>query len=128
MSRGPWIVSVHGTFMRVAILLFGVLLCSFAFSQSNADWTRNVAICGDRSELQEELTQTKALVARMQNRVITMRNSAGTVRDFDVKNALQVNADAWQDLVDDLKHQVERLQTRADRCEAREKIESSKPK
>jgi hypothetical protein len=115
--------------MRVVVGFLVLLTCLPVYSQSNnAEPPRTAGTCPDRSEMQEELTQTKALVARMQNRVITMRNSAGTVRDFDVKNALQVNADAWQDLVDDLKQQVERLQTRADRCEARQKIESAKPK
>ncbi|HWR15372.1 MAG TPA: hypothetical protein VN577_11110 [Terriglobales bacterium] len=84
--------------------------------------------CPDRPELQGELTDTRALIARMQNRIITMRNSAGTIRDFEVRNALQVNADAWQDLHDNLKLRLDRLQTILDRCDAREKIESAKPK
>ncbi len=78
--------------------------------------------------MQEELTDTKALVARMQSRIVTMRNSAGTVRDFEVRNALQVNADTWQDLLDNLKKHTDRLQAIVDRCDAREKIESAKPK
>jgi hypothetical protein len=57
-----------------------------------------------------------------------MLNSAGTVRDFEVRNALQVNADAWQDQLDGLKKHMDRLQTIVDRCEAREKIEGSTPK
>lgn len=83
--------------------------------------------CPDKNEMQDEITETRALTARMQNRIITMRNSAGTVRDFEVRNALQVNADAWQDLLDSMKKRIDRLQTIVDRCEAREKIEGSKP-
>ena len=77
--------------------------------------------------MQDEITETKALTVRMQNRILTIRNAAGTVRDFEVRNALQVNADAWQDLLDSLKKRVDRLQTIVDRCDAREKIENSKP-
>jgi hypothetical protein len=56
-----------------------------------------------------------------------MRNSAGTVSDFEIRNALQVNADAWQDLLDSLKKRIDRLQTVVDRCQAREKIEGNTP-
>lgn len=106
-----------------------VSLCLFLSLAASAQTTSkaHTSVCPDRPELQDELTDTKALVARMQNRVITMRNSAGTVRDFEVRNALQVNADAWQDLVDDMKQRVDRLQIRIDRCAAREKIEAAKP-
>ena len=81
--------------------------------------------CPDRTELQDEISDTKTLIARMQSRIVMMRNSAGTVRDFEVRNALQVNADAWQDLLDSLKKRIDRLQTVVDRCEAREKIEGN---
>jgi hypothetical protein len=83
--------------------------------------------CPDRTEMQDEITDTKTLVARMQSRIVMMRNSAGTVRDFELRNALQVNADAWQDLLDSLKKRIDRLQTVVDRCEAREKIEGNVP-
>lgn len=86
------------------------------------------SVCIDRQEMQEELTDTKALTARMLSRIVTMRNAAGTVNDFEIRNALQVNADAWQDLLDSLKHRLDRLQTLIDRCDARTKIESGKQK
>jgi hypothetical protein len=82
--------------------------------------------CPDRTETQDEITDTKALVARMQSRIVMMRNAAGTVRDFEVRNALQVNADAWQDMLDSLKKRMDRLQTIVERCDAREKIEAGK--
>ena len=77
--------------------------------------------------MQDEITETKALTARMQSRIVMIRNSAGTVNNFELRNALQVNADAWQDLLDSLKKRMDRLQTIVDRCDAREKIESSRP-
>ena len=63
----------------------------------------------------------------MQSRIVMMRNAAGTVRDFEVRNALQVNSDAWQDLLDSLKKRMDRLQTIVERCDARQKIEAAKP-
>jgi len=102
--------------------LFVALLLATSLSAQNKP-----SVCPDKSEMQDEITETKALTARMQSRIVMIRNSAGTVRDFEVRNALQVNADAWQDLLDSLKKRVDRLQTIVDRCEAREKIESSKP-
>jgi hypothetical protein len=112
--------------MKIALVFLPLLLSFGASAQTGSK--PQTSSCHDRPELQGELNDTKSLVARMQNRVITMRNSAGTIRDFEVRNALQVNADAWQDLVDNLKTRVDRLQTQIDRCEAREKIESAKPK
>jgi hypothetical protein len=81
--------------------------------------------CPDKAETNAEISDTKALVARMQSRIVMMRNSAGTVNDFELRNALQVNADAWQDLLDSLKKRMDRLQTIVERCDAREKIERS---
>jgi hypothetical protein len=112
--------------MKLAVFSLVLLLSTFASAQTALQ--PQASACPDRADLQEELKDAKALVARMQNRVITMRNSAGTVNDFEVRNALQVNADAWQDLVDDLKNRLDRLQTRIDRCDARDKIQSAKPK
>ena len=102
------------------LLLLAIPLPAFTQTRSSS--------CPNRSEMQEELTETKSLVARMQNRIVVMRNAAGTVSDFEVRNALQVNADSWQDLLDSMKHHLDRLQSEIDRCDAREKIESAKPK
>lgn len=110
--------------MKAAITV--LLLSLSAFAQTSSHSTSSV--CVDRQEMQEELTETKALTARMQNRILTIRNAAGTVIDFEIRNALQVNADAWQDLLENLKHRLDRLQTIIDRCDARTKIESGKPK
>jgi len=115
--------------MRAALLLVFFSLSVFGQTTVPVDNPKPTpSACIDRQELQEELTETKSLTGRMQNRIITIRNAAGTVRDFEIRNALQVNADAWQDLLDNLKHRLERLQTIIDRCDARTKIESSKQK
>jgi hypothetical protein len=109
------------------ILLLSTSLSAFAQTATKPESSKaTTSVCVDRTELQEELTETKSLTARMQNRIITIRNAAGTVRDFEVRNALQVNADAWQDLLDSLKHRLDRLQTIIDRCDARTKIQSGK--
>jgi hypothetical protein len=105
-----------------------LILSLSAFAQTSTPSRETSSVCVDRQEMQEELTETKSLTARMQNRILTMRNAAGTVRDFEIRNALQVNADAWQDLLDSLKHRLDRLQTIIDRCDARTKIEFGKQK
>ena len=106
--------------MKLAVILLALTLPAFAQTKPSP--------CPNHAEMKEELTETKGLVARMQNRIVVMRNAAGTVSDFEVRNALQVNADSWQDLLDSMKHHLDRLQTEIDRCDAREKIESAKPK
>ena len=102
------------------------LLVTLLFVASLSAQTKP-STCPDKAEMQDEITETKALTARMQSRIVMIRNSAGTVNNFELRNALQVNADAWQDLLDSLKKRMDRLQTIVDRCDAREKIESSKP-
>jgi hypothetical protein len=104
-----------------AAALFVLLLASSLSAQTKPN------PCPDRTEMQEDIADTKTLVARMQSRIVMMRNSAGTVSDFELRNALQVNADAWQDLLDSLKKRIDRLQTIMDRCQAREKIEGNAP-
>jgi hypothetical protein len=79
--------------------------------------------CGpNHSDLMEELTETNVYVSRMQSRIVMLRNSAGVIENPQLRNALQVNADMWQDEVDHLKQHMNRMQTLADRCEAQEKI------
>jgi hypothetical protein len=84
------------------------------------------ASCGpDRSDLQDEVKELEVYTSRMQSRIVMIRNSAGIVQDPQLRNALQVNADMWQDELDHLKRQMTRLQANVDRCEARERINSS---
>ena len=107
--------------MKSALLVLVLALTSSVFGQTLS------SSCADRSELQGEISDTRALVARMQSRIITIRTEVGTIREVEVRNAMQVNADAWQDLLDSLKKRIDRLQSIADRCEAREKIQNGKP-
>jgi hypothetical protein len=113
--------------MRIAVLLL-LSLSAFGQPQNSEAPKAAASVCIDRPELQEELDETRALTARMQNRVVTIRNAAGTINNFELRNALQVNADAWQDLLDSSKHRIDRLQRIIDRCDARIKIDMAKPK
>jgi len=79
----------------------------------------------DRSDLQDELKELEVYTSRMQSRIVMIRNSAGIVENPQLRNALQVDADMWQDELDHLKRQMTRLQAGVDRCEAREKINQS---
>jgi len=81
----------------------------------------------ERSDLQDELKELGVYTSRMGSRIVMIRNSAGIVENPQLRNALQVNADMWQDEVDHLKLHMTRLQAAVDRCETRQKIrESSK--
>jgi len=78
----------------------------------------------DRSDYQEEVKDLGVYTARMQSRIVMIRNSAGIVENPQLRNALQVDADMWQDELDHKKQRMTRLQALLDRCEAREKINS----
>jgi predicted nucleic acid-binding Zn-ribbon protein len=113
-----------------ALLLTLVAMTAPAFGQSGEKpQVRPNAVTAscvlDRSDLQDEIKQLELHISRMQSRIVMIRNSAGTVQDPQVRNALQVDADMWQDEVDYLHLYIERLKTVADRCEAREKINES---
>jgi predicted nucleic acid-binding Zn-ribbon protein len=77
----------------------------------------------ERSDVQAELNESKTYLSRMESRIVMIRNSAGTVQDPQVRNALQVDADMWQDEVDHLRHHLELMQAVIKRCESREKTE-----
>jgi|tagenome__1003787_1003787.scaffolds.fasta_scaffold20187031_1 hypothetical protein len=115
------------TLTRLTLLL--LVLSAVAWGQTHPDTkalpaaSQSSASCGlDRSDIQAEKSELNLHTSRMESRIVMIRNSAGTVQDPQVRNALQVDADMWQDEVDYLRKQAERLQTVADRCEAREKI------
>ena len=114
---------------RVAVLLASLLICgSLCFAQAHAEVKAPVAqpSCGlERSDLEDELKDLGVYMSRMQSRIIMIRNSAGIVQNSEVRNALQVDADMWQDLLDHLKQRSTRLETAIDRCKAREKINSN---
>jgi predicted nucleic acid-binding Zn-ribbon protein len=109
------------------IVITVAMMCSLGWTQTHADSRpsapANINSCGlGHEELQEELKELNVHASRMESRIVMIRNSAGTVQDPQVRNALQVNADMWQDEVDYLKQHMQRLQTAIDRCEAQEKI------
>ncbi len=80
----------------------------------------------DRSDYQDEVKDLSVYTTRMQSRIQMIRNSAGIVENAQLRNALQVDADMWQDELDHKKQRMVRLQALLDRCEAREKINSSR--
>lgn len=114
---------------RIAVLLAGLLLGAAVFSaQTHSDAKpAAAAACGvERSDLQDEAKDLAVYTQRMQARIIMVRNSAGIVDNPQLRNALQVEADMWQDELDHLKLRMTRLQSAIERCEARDKISGSK--
>lgn len=88
-----------------------------------APTTTVAPMCGlERSDLQDELKDLGDYTARMQSRIVMIRNGAGIIENPQLRNALQVDAEMWQDEVDHLKKRMTRLQAAVDRCEARERI------
>lgn len=81
-----------------------------------------------RADLQADLDDSKVLVSKMENRILVIRNAAGTVSDFEVRSALQANADMWQDFLAALKARMQRMQDALDRCEARARIRAHERK
>jgi len=116
------------------VICFVLLVGGSLFSQAQGEpeskpaAVKSETACGlDRSDLQDELKELQVYASRMQSRIVMMRNSAGIVENSQLRNALQVNADMWQDELDHLRLHLKRMQTSIDRCEAREKIrENSK--
>ncbi|MGZ4816150.1 MAG: hypothetical protein ACXVZV_12115 [Terriglobales bacterium] len=119
---------------RLAVLMAMVILMGSIFwAQTQPEAKLPVAAppaqgssCAlDRSDLQDELKELEVYTARMQSRIVMVRNSAGIVENPQLRNALQVDADMWQDELDHLKKHMTRLRATLDRCEAREKIRES---
>jgi hypothetical protein len=118
---------------KVAIVLAMMMIAwSIFWAQTHPD-TKAAAMpapvrasCGlDRSDIQDELKELGVYTSRMQSRIVMIRSSAGAVENPQLRNALQVDADMWQDEVDHLKRNMVRMQATVDRCEAREKIDQS---
>jgi predicted nucleic acid-binding Zn-ribbon protein len=111
------------------MLCLGLLIGVAVFSaQTHSDAKpEKVATCGlERSDLQDEAKDLSIYTQRMQARIVMIRNSAGVVQNPEIRNALQVDAEMWQDQLDHLKLRMTRLQTAIERCEAREKINANK--
>lgn len=114
---------------RIAVLVAGILLGATGFVAQTHSETKPVpaSTCSlERSDLEDEAKDLAVYTQRMQARIVMIRNSAGVVQDPQVRNALQVDADMWQDELDHLKLRMLRLQSAIERCEARERISGSK--
>ena len=114
---------------RIALLCLGLLISATVFSAQTHTDAKPVATatCGlQRSDLQDEAKDLAIYTQRMQAHIVMIRNSAGVVQDPQVRNALQVDADMWQDELDHLNLRMKRLQAAIERCEAREKINGNK--
>jgi hypothetical protein len=108
---------------RVAILLTAVILGGSMFwAQTHSDGKPESApppaACGlNHADMQDELQELNTYTSRMQSRIVMIRNGAGTVQNPQVRDALQVDGEMWQDEVDHLKRRISRLQAAMDRCE-----------
>ena len=75
-----------------------------------------------REGLQDDIQDTEKLVGGMGARVTMLRYDAGNVQAFSGRDALQVDADLWQSLIDHIKARNQKRQEQIDRCDARAKI------
>ena len=116
-----------GTAIAIAALVVsGSVFVAQTHSDQKTERAPSAQICGlDRSDLQDEVKDLGVYTSRMQSRIVMIRNSAGVVENPQLRNALQVDADMWQDQLDHLKQRMTRLQATVDRCEARERINQS---
>jgi hypothetical protein len=119
-------------------LLCFLLVATCAFGQAQTSST-NPGYCGGssaawaemREDLQDDIQDTQKLVGGMGARVTMLRYDAGNVQAFSGRDALQVDADLWQSLIDHMKARNQKRQEQIDRCDARAKIAAaaeSKPK
>lgn len=113
-----------------------VAACAFGQAQTSA---ANPGYCGGssaawaemRDDLQEEIQDTQKLIGGMSARVLMLRNDAGSIQGFSGRDALQIDADLWQSLIDHMKARNQKRQDQVERCDARAKIAAAaetKPK
>lgn len=107
--------------LAVGALLFATLTF-WAQTREEPSPRATIGCAPNRSELQDELSETSKYVDGLQSRIVMLRNSAGTVQNPQLRNGLQLDADMWQAEVDHLKQHMNRMQTLVDRCDADEKI------
>jgi Skp family chaperone for outer membrane proteins len=119
-------------------LLCFLLVAASAFAQAQTSST-NPGYCGGssaawaemREDLQEEIQDTQKLVGGMGARVTMLRYDAGNIQAFNGRDALQIDADLWQSLIDHMKARNQKRQEQVERCDARAKIAAAaeaKPK
>ncbi len=107
--------------LAVAAVLF-VTLTFWAQSRPEPSSKNTIGCAPNRTELQDELTETSKYVEGLQSRIVMLRNSAGTVQNPQLRNGLQLDADMWQAEVDHLKQHLTRMQALVDRCEADQRM------
>lgn len=115
-----------------------LLVAACAFGQAQNSST-NPGYCGGssaawaemREGLQDDIQDTQKLVGGMGARVTMLRYDAGNIQPFSGRDALQIDADLWQSLIDHMKARNQKRQEQIDRCDARAKIAAaaeSRPK
>jgi hypothetical protein len=110
-------------------LLCFLLVAACAFGQAPTSNT-NPGYCGGssaawaemREDLQDDIQDTQKLIGGMSARVLMLRNDAGNIQPFSGRDALQIDADLWQSLIDHMKARNQKRQEQIDRCDARAKI------
>lgn len=118
--------------MKILSLL---LLSASAFAQVQNSST-NPGYCGGssaawaelRQDLQDEIQDTQKLIAGMSARVTMLRYDAGSIQAFSGRDALQIDADLWQSLIDHMKARNQKRQEQVERCDARAKIAAAAEK
>jgi hypothetical protein len=119
-------------------LLCFLLVAACAFGQAQTS-SSNPGYCGGssaawaemREDLQDEIQDTQKLIGGMSARVTMLRYDAGNIQPFSGRDALQIDADLWQSLIDHMKSRNQKRQDQIDRCDARAKIAAAaetKPK
>lgn len=106
-----------------------VAVCAFGAQTSST----NPGYCGGssaawaemRENMQDDIQDTQKLIGGMSARVLMLRYDAGNIQPFSGRDALQIDADLWQSLIDHMKVRNQKRQEQIDRCDARAKIAAS---
>ncbi|HLH08728.1 MAG TPA: hypothetical protein VKW78_15930 [Terriglobales bacterium] len=110
-------------------LLIPFLLVASVFAQTQAG-TSNPGCCGGssagwsemRADLQRDIEETQKRAAGMSARVLMLRNDAGSIQAFAGRDALQIDADLWQSLIDQMKLENQRRKEQLERCDTRARL------
>jgi hypothetical protein len=109
--------------------VFVVLLVAASASLKLKHRTRIPVTAAERArggprcaDLQDEIQDTEKLLGGMGARVTMLRFDAGNIQAFNRRDALQVDADLWQSLIDQMKARNQKRRELVERCDARAKI------
>ena len=114
-----------------AVLLASVFLASVTvFAQSNQRAGSKAASAAEcKQDLtdaiqrqKEEASDLQSEIANLRALMTMLRSNAGIVRDSSLRNALQVDADMWESLMNHMQKHVTRLQESIEDGEAKIKI------